>query len=127
MRAGRPRHQPRARHRDAQRQPRRNPLRNRHHVRLDAGVLDREHLARAPHPRLHFVHDEQDAVLLRQLAQPLQELIGRHDVAALALDRLDHDRRDFVGRHQMREQLLLDEIRRTLRRTSPASSPSGGR
>ena len=37
-----------------------------------AGVLDREHLPGAPHPRLHFVDDEQDAVLLRQLAQPLR-------------------------------------------------------
>ena len=35
--------------------------------------------------------------------------VRRHDVAALALDRLDDDRRDFVGRHEVHEQLLLDE------------------
>ena len=59
----------------------------------------------APHARLHFVDDEQDAVLRRQLAQPLQELIGRDDVAAFALNRLDDDRGDFVGRDQVHEQI----------------------
>ena len=79
-------------------------------VRLDAGELDREHLPGAPHARLHFVGDQQDAVLRRQLAQPLQELVRRDDVAAFALNRLDDDRRDFVGRDEMREQLVLDEV-----------------
>ena len=72
--------------------------------------LDREHLPGAPHARLHFVGDEQDAVRLRQLAQPLQELIRRDDVAAFALNRLDDDRRDFVRRHQVHEELVLDEV-----------------
>src|SRR5439155_16848916 len=56
-----------------------------------------------------FVGDEQDAVLLRQLAQPLQELLGRHHIAAFALDWFDDDRRDFVGRDEVREQLIIDE------------------
>jgi hypothetical protein len=59
VRARRPGHQAGARDGDAERQPRRDPLRDRHHVRLHAGELDREHLPRAPHARLHFVGDEQ--------------------------------------------------------------------
>ena len=64
----------------------------------------------AAHAGLHFVGDQQDAVLRRQLAQPLQELIGRDDVAALALNRLDDDGGDFVGRDELREELVLDEV-----------------
>ncbi len=56
-----------------------------------------------------------------QLAQPLQELIGRDDVAALALDRLDDDRGDFVGRDEVHEQLMLDDSRGTPPRSCPAS------
>ena len=63
-----------------------------------AEVLAREHLPGAAHPRLHLVDDQQHAVLRGQLAQPLQERRRRHDVAALALDRLDDDGGDFVGR-----------------------------
>src|SRR5438093_406023 len=100
---------PRTRNGDAERHPRRDPFGDRHRIGFDATVLDREHPARAPHPRLHFVGDEQDAVLLRQLAQPLQELLGRHHIAAFALDWFDDDRRDFVGRHEVREQLIIDE------------------
>ena len=67
----------------------------------------------------------------RQLAQPLQELIGRDDVAALALNRLDDDRRDFVGRDEVHEQLMLDEVealgRAVLRRSARADSDSSRR
>ncbi len=44
-------------------------------------------------------HDEQDAVLVAQLGAAAEESGGRHDVAALALDRLDEDGGHFVGRH----------------------------
>ena len=47
---------------------------------------------------------------LRQLAEPLQELIGRDEIAALALDRLDDDRGDFIGRDEVDEDLLVDEV-----------------
>ena len=66
----------------------------------------------AAHARLHFVDDEQHAVLRRELAQPLEERCRRHDVAALALNRLDDDRRDLVGRDQVHQDLLLDERER---------------
>ena len=59
--------------------------------------------------------------------------VGRDDVAALALNRLDDDRRDFVGRHEVHEQLVLDEVealgragvRRRARPDSDSSSAYG--
>ena len=48
------------------------------------------------------------------LAEPLQELVGRDDVAALALNRLHDDRRDLVGRDQVHEDLIL-EVAQALR------------
>ena len=50
-----------------------------------------EHLPRPPHAGLHFVDDQHDAVLGRQLAQSLQERLRRNDVSAFPLDRLDDD------------------------------------
>ncbi len=44
-----------------------------------------------PQPRLHFVEDQQQLVLVGQLAQAGQEAVGRNPHAAFALDRLDHD------------------------------------
>ena len=110
MRAGRPRHDVGARRRHAERQARGDPFGDRDHVWPHARVLDREHLPAASHPRLHFVGDEQDAVLLRQLAEPLDELIRRHDVATLALNWLDDERRHLVRGHQMQKNLILDEV-----------------
>ncbi len=40
---------------------------------------------------LHFVEDQQQAVLVGQLAEAGQEAVGRNPHAAFALDRLDHD------------------------------------
>jgi hypothetical protein len=53
-----------------------------------------------PHPagpavaRLDLVGHEQDSVLVAQLAQAAQERDRGREVAALALDGLDEDRRD---------------------------------
>ena len=49
-----------------------------------------------PKPGLDLVGDEQDPVLAGDLAEPRQEARRRDDVAALAEDRLDDDRRDPV-------------------------------
>ena len=87
--------------RDAERQPRRDPLRHRHDVGLDAGVLDREHPARCgPCPTALRPTISRMPCWRRELAQPLQERVRRDDVAALALDRLDDDRRHFVRRRR---------------------------
>ena len=69
-----------------------------------------EHLAGAADARLHFVEDQQNAVPVAQRAQSLQEAVRRHEVTALALDRLDQNRRDFVRRHVADEQHLLDVV-----------------
>ena len=42
------------------------------------------------------------------LAEPGQEAVLRHNVAALALDRLDDDRRDLVRRHQLVEEDFIE-------------------
>ena len=73
---------------------------------LQAEVIGREHLPGPAHARLHLVHHQQHAVLGGQLAQPLQERRRRHDVAALPLNRLDDNRGDLVGRHEVDEQLV---------------------
>ena len=62
-----------------------------------------------PMPRLHLVDDHQHAVLARQRLQARVELRRRHEVAALALDRLDDDGRHLVGRDEVHEDLLLEE------------------
>ncbi|MNY02105.1 hypothetical protein D3C86_1346640 [compost metagenome] len=63
-------------------------------VRLDPGVLEGEHFAGAAETGLHFVEDQQDAVLARHLADRPQPA-GRGAVdSALALHRFqDHRRR----------------------------------
>ena len=52
-------------------------------------------------------------MLVADVAQALQEAVFGNEVAALALDRLDDDGRDLVGRGQLVEQVaqfLLDAL-----------------
>ena len=86
-----------------QRQPRRDALGHDQDVRLDAPVLDREHLAGPPEPGLDLVGDEQDAVLAGDLAEPGQEPRRRDDVPALPEHRLDDD-----GGHPVRVDELVE-------------------
>ena len=95
---------------DAERQTGGDALRDRDDVGVEAEVLARKHAARPAHARLHLVDDEQDAVLARELAEPLVEFHRRHDVAALALDRLDDDGGHFVGRDQVDQDLILEVV-----------------
>ncbi|OGN84948.1 MAG: hypothetical protein A2X23_01630 [Chloroflexi bacterium GWC2_73_18] len=73
-------------------------------------MLDRPHLAGAAHPRLDLVGDEQDAVLVADPSQAGEEVVVGDEVAALALDRLHHDGGDLARRHQVPEDLPLDEV-----------------
>ena len=75
-------------------QPAADALADGHQVRDDAPVLGRPGPAGPPEPALDLVEDEDDAVAIAQLAQPGEEAVGRDDDAAVALDRLDDDRRD---------------------------------
>ena len=88
--------------------PERDALGGEQDVGLDAPVLDRPHLAGPPGARLDLVGDEQDPVLVADRAEALEEAVLGDDVAALALDRLDDDRRDLVGRRQLVEQHLVE-------------------
>ena len=58
-------------------------------VGLHAEVLDRPQLAGAIEAHLDLVDDQQDAVLVEHALQLDEEVLGRNDVAAGALDRLD--------------------------------------
>ena len=61
-----------------------------------------------PAPGLDLVGDEQDPVRVADPPQALEEAVLGHDVAALALDRLDDDRRDLVGRRELVEEDLVE-------------------
>ncbi len=83
-------------------------LRHRDEIGHDLPVIHREPLARAPQPGHDFVADEQDAVLVADLAQALQVAIGRDDDAVRAGDRFEEE-----GSHGVRafaHQHLLDLI-----------------
>ena len=62
-------------------------------------MLDGEEPTGAAETRLDLVDDEKDAVLLGELAQPLQELSRRRHESALAEHRLDDDRGHALGGH----------------------------
>ena len=73
-------------------------LGERHDVGRDAGALIGEQLAGAAHAGLHLVEDQQKTVLVAQLAQRPQERRLDDAHAALAHQRLDHDRRGLARR-----------------------------
>lgn len=69
-------------------------------------MLDGEHSARATHPRLNLIADQQDAVLVAYRPEHRQKLAARHAVAPFPLDGLDENRRNFVGRCNGAEQFF---------------------
>ena len=71
---------------------------------------------------------KQHAVLRGYRGEALKELRRGDDVPAFPLYRLDDDRRDLVGRHEVREDLILD-VREALARAARgiALPPTGHR
>ncbi len=85
-------------HHGAQRHARGNALRRGDDIRLDPKILNRPPLAGAAHPRLHFIGNQQNAVLVAKLAQRREEARRRHNVTTLTLDRFNQDARNFISR-----------------------------
>ena len=81
-------------------------------------MLEREEAPGAPDAGLHLVADEQRARLAAQRLRALQ-VVGRRQVHALALDRLDDERRHVAAR-----ELALERVagRRTATGSQPGSS-----
>src|SRR5439155_23330788 len=78
-------------------------------VRDYAKVLARPHASGASHTALDLIHDEQDAVTIRQRPQPAQEIRRRNYVSPFALDGFDDNRSHFFRRRRGLEY-LLDEL-----------------
>ena len=66
-------------------------------------MLAGKHPSGAADARLHLVEDQQDAVPIAQFAQSGQEPVRRHEVTALALDRLHQD-----GGHFARQDVVTN-------------------
>ena len=84
-------------------------LRGGHDIRGGARlgpVFGGEVLAGTAVAALDFVSDEQDAVLVADLAHGLDPLDRGGDEAAFALERLDEQTGDFIGRNALVEHLL---------------------
>ena len=82
---------------------------------VDARPFIGEELAGAADAGLHLVEDEQQAVLVAERAELAQELAGDEADAALALDRLDHDRRGLgpdrrLDRLEVAERHLVEAL-----------------
>ncbi len=86
----------------------RNTLSGTKNVRFDSGVFTGPPLPGTSHTRLHFVHDEQDAVLPADALQFLQKELRCGHVPAFALNGLNDDARDVLGIEQTLENLPFE-------------------
>ena len=105
----------------AEREAAADRLGNRHDVRRDPGALIGEQLAGAPDAGLNLIEHQQQPVLIAQSAQLFQDLRRSDAHPALALDRLDQDRRGLrpelaLDRLEIRERYLIEAFER---RTKP--------
>ena len=84
-------------------------LRDAQDIWLDSGVISGPPFACAAHAALHFVGDQENAVLAAQRLKLTQKFCGRGQVAAFALNGLDDDAGDVFRRDDFVEQFALDE------------------
>ena len=103
---GWPLHHRRLRHETAHRHAAGNPLGHADDVGLDVPVLDGEVLAGAPEAGLHFIDNEDNPMMITDLANRLEEAVRRHNVAAFALNRLDDHRCHLFRRRGGGEDLV---------------------
>src|SRR6185312_7354511 len=96
------------RHADAERHAGGDAFGHADDVGLNAGVLDGPPLAGAACSRLNFVHDEEDAVLVADATNLLEEVGGSDDIAALALDGFEDDGGDLLGWEDGLEEFVFD-------------------
>ena len=68
-----------------------------HHIRLGAVFLVAEQAAQPPHPRLHFVQDEQDVVAVAPVTEADEVVVVGDVDAAFALDGFHHHGDGVVG------------------------------
>ena len=90
-------------------------LGERRDVRRDARPFVREEAAGAAHAGLDLVEDQQQPVLVAELPEVAQLLVRHRADAALALDRLDQDRRGLradrrLRRLQVAERHLVEAV-----------------
>ena len=86
-----------------------------HDIRGHAGPLVAEQFAGAAHPALHLVEYQHQTVLVAQFAQRPQERRLDNANAAFAHQRLDQDRRGFIGdraldRFDVAERNLIEAL-----------------
>ena len=87
----------------------RHPLRAGDHVGLEAVGDRREHVSDAAEARDDLVGDQQNVVLVADLANPLEIPGRRREASAAVLHRLKEDCRDGVG--TLEQDHLLDAVR----------------
>src|SRR6185295_633886 len=109
-----PSHQLFPRESHAERQPASDSFGHAHDVRHDAEVFHRPELSGSAHPRLNFIDDERDSMIITNSSKLRQEIRRRNDVTAFALDWFDYDGRAVFGCNGCFENSLLDVSRDSL-------------
>ena len=71
-------------------------------------MLDGPPLPCSPGAGLDFVDDQEDAVAIADVSDLAEEVVGRDNVAALALDGFKDDSGDLFGREDGLEETVFD-------------------
>ena len=61
---------------------------------------------------MNLVDDKKNSMFSAEVLKHRQIFRRRHDISALALDRLDENRRDFLGKDFMAEENFFDDLNR---------------
>src|SRR5947199_146227 len=94
----------------ADRKTRSQRLRRTDNIRLHTPVLNPKPAPRPAHTRLDLIIHHHNPILVQQLFQSQKIIVGRYNIAPLALDRLYKHRRHILGRQILVQDLFLDEV-----------------